>query len=98
MTGNDLAREVFNLADALFVVTDEDLEAGRIVAVGELHDLGAFRRDGHAGDAHIHVAGLEAGDDAVEVHGLKFVGEAQLLGDGFPEFDIKTGKLAVRPP
>ena len=38
---------------------------------------------------------MEAGDDAVEVHGLKFVGKAQLLGDGFPEFDIKTGKLAV---
>ena len=95
--GNDLAGEILNLADVLFVFTDEDLEAGRVIAVGELHDLGAFRRDGHAGDAHIHVAGLEAGDDTVEIHRLKLVGETQLLGDGFPEFNVKTGELAVRP-
>src|SRR3546814_2001340 len=51
--------------------------------------------DGDAGERDVDLLGLQGGNDAVEVHRLQRVGDADLLGDGIPHVDVEADVLVA---
>ncbi|MCY1427399.1 hypothetical protein D9M71_432450 [compost metagenome] len=90
-----LAGDVRLALDGIVVAADHQQEAAVVVAVGEVDGLLALFLDGDAGQGQVDVAGLQRGDDAVEIHGLELVLPAQLFGDGRPEVDVEAHVLVA---
>ena len=64
------------------------------VGIGELHHLGAFRRDAHAGADHVDLFCQQGRNNAVPGHGFMGDFHAHGLGDPVQGIHVKTGGLA----
>ena len=76
----DQAEELVDGLNRGALGNDDDLHAGG-VALGEADGLEALVGDGHAGHAHVDLAGDDGGDDGVKVHVLNVELHAELVGD-----------------
>ena len=77
---------------------NDHLNAGG-VAGGEVDGLQALLGDGHAGHAHVVLAGLDAADDGAElgVHNGQLA--AHLVGNGGGHLRVDTHhRVVLRPP
>ena len=79
----------------LAAVDGRGAHVGVVVRVGEVKDLLALVRDGHAGDHAVGLAGLDGGKGGVEAQGLQVVVETLVLGDGCEQVDVDADKIAV---
>lgn len=62
-----LVRQVVELLHAA-VVAHQQLHGDTQVGIGEVHHLGAFRRDGHVGENQVDLVALQEGNPAGRLH------------------------------
>ncbi|ENN88377.1 hypothetical protein RHSP_75992 [Rhizobium freirei PRF 81] len=89
-----LAFQVDGTGD-LAIGRNHQQKAAVVVAIGKVDDLLAFVLDGDARKADIDLLGLQGRNDAVKVHRLKRVADADILGDGIPQVDIEADILVA---
>src|SRR5699024_9051108 len=93
--GHGQPLEVLHALDRGVVDRNTDPKTRLVVRTGEVDHLVAFVGDGDPGDGDIERAGLQTGDDAVEVGRLQFDLEPDPVGHFVDDVDVEADVFAV---